>query len=342
MSAIGSSVDITGIIVPASAKAGDVIPIGVKVKNKTSVGISVVVTVQGNAPINGSDGSNFIVIGTGQLLSAGEEYTFGTEGVMPNQAVILTCTAYLISPDWGWLPDADSSATIGLAADVPVWQKLATAPVSIAVITGEIGAWQKLATSPVTALVEAGEIGMWQKLATKPAVIEQGIDWDAFNLVAHVDFPETKTYKGNAQEVISTFQSLTILGSIDFIKSKLIEGFTAEFTSAGLIPISVDLYQGKSGLLTTTFIVKSVAGEKVSAAVAFPPLWGVILIAALILFVIIALTFLVVNVKDLVLGGLEKLGPTTTFLIAAGIVGVIGVAISCECACSSDAPAASP
>lgn len=326
MAATGTSIDITGIDVPASAQFGDAVSIGVKVHNKTTVDVTALVIVVANAPINGDPTKDpyTIIIGDGRTLVAGEEYTFGTSGIMPNQAVTLICMGDLYSEDWGWIEDVRDTVTITLAVS-KAWQKLAVAEIGAA---STEKAWQKLAVAEADIAV-VGKV--WQKLAVAEATFGQGIDWDAFNLIAHVDFPETQTYKGNAQEVIATFQSLTVLGSIDFIKQKLIEGFTAQFTKEGLIPLSVDLYQGKSGSLVTTFVVKCVAGESVpatySGAVAFPLVWGVIIIASLILFVIIALTFLVVKVTDLVWGPPGKESPIAAVIwplvIGVGVVGGI-------------------
>ncbi|MFH1031117.1 MAG: hypothetical protein V1767_00900 [Chloroflexota bacterium] len=330
MPATGQYTRISNVTIPSSAKVGETVHVAVLVDNIAGSDIESLVIINGNYPINGSDGSGTVIIGDGHYIAAGTSYAFETDIVMPNHSVDLHFRS-IVYPNEMWFEDADSYSTVLLSVvDVPVWQKLDTVSVAVIKDVETVAGWQKLDTASVAVVKDVETVAGWQKLDTVSVGASPGIDWNAFELITHTDFPETKTYKGKAQEVTATFESLTVLGSIDIVKQKIVEGFTASLTKEGLVPLSVDLYRGKSGALTTTFIVKMVAGEKVAAtykAVAFPPVWAVIIIAALIIFVIIAATFFVVKVTDLVWGppGKDSLIASIVKPLAIGAVILGGV-----------------
>lgn len=312
MGQLGIYTSIINITLPSSAKAGDTVHVAVQIQNIWVGQVNVQAIINGNAPINGADGSNTIIIGD-QNIDKYYWYTFETDMVMPNQSVTLHIRSRAYSAD-GYFDDADEY--VGISLNNP--------PLS----TG----WQKLDTAVATAVRDTSVGGGgWQKLDTAVADVGQGIDWDAFELIQHVDFPETKTYKGAAQEVVSYFTAPSVLSSIKLAKDYLSKIFTDELTKHDEVPLSLDMYKG-TGVLLASYIVKITSYHKApatySGAAMFDPVtWSVIILAAVIVLGIIAATFFVMKVTDLVWGPPGKESPIATALwpIAIGVVVIGGI-----------------
>lgn len=209
------------------------------------------------------------------------------------------------------------------------WTLLDTKNVAIAI--SHISGWQQISQVGVSVPRDTSVVaGGWRKLSETSALIGRGIDFKAFELIRHVDFPESSTYRGNAEQVIFYFESLSVFSWIGFAEDQIINAFTSELGKQGAVPLTVDLYKG-SGILTSSYIVKIIAYEKVSAAYngALPLFtaiaWGVIIVAVLVALAIViyeAKEF-VDSVTNLVYGPPGKGNPVTSTAIAIGIGGLV-------------------
>jgi len=171
----------------------------------------------------------------------------------------------------------------------------------------------------------------WTSLDVANVSGGSGIDWNAFTVIQHADFPETDTYSGDAQECDFYFVAPSVISSIAWAKDRIISAFTDKLSASGSVPLSIDIYQG-SGTLLSNYIVKAIAYKKQSvgyynAAMFDPVTWTTIILAALVVLGIIAATFFVIKVTDLVWGPEGKENPIATSIwpIAIGAGAILGI-----------------
>ncbi|MGA2669865.1 MAG: hypothetical protein ABSF21_00355 [Dehalococcoidia bacterium] len=331
MSEFGTYTSIVGVSLPSSAKAGDTVHVAITIQNIWTSPVNIQAIINASAPINGANGSPTIVIGDQNVPLYGS-YTYETDMVMPDQSVTLHIRS-LVWDGTEYFDDADEYVGISLGtAPTPVqWQPLDE--VAVAVPLAVSGGWQLLNEIAVVVPRDLSVVGGWRQLDEKTAFTGQGIDWSSFKLVEHADFPDTNTYKGAAQECDFYFEAPSILPSVPFAKDLLIDAFTFQLNTKNAAPLSIDIYQG-SGSLLSSYIVKVVAYIKPSVytnAVGFFGLddgvaWTTIILAALIVLGIIAATFFVIKLIDLVWGppGKQNAVATAIWPIAIGVVAIVG------------------
>lgn len=308
MAELGIYTSIIEANVPANANAGDNVHVDVVIQNLYNFTISVALRVLG---VLGYDGENVPFVE--KNLSAYNFDTFSVDFPMPSygQDVDITIQSLVYTTE-GYYVDAFVTRRIVLGSVPPTleWQKLAERFVAVGVPPA------------------AG----WQKLAEKSLVIQEGVSIPAdFQLIQHADFPAGKTYKGTATQVTATFWIIGNPGITpnSWASGLLASAFEAAANVQGIKMLSVDIYQ-KVGLLTTDFMVVATGYQPTPVgAVGFvisATLWTIIIVAACVILGLVALTFALVQVKEII-WGIAEIGKTTggtVLLIGIGVAVAIG------------------
>lgn len=156
--AAGTYTDITDLIAPSSASAGDEVSVTVKIKNLYSASVHVYC-------VGVLDSEERFIDWLDYWIPAGETHSFNGSFVMPSSAVTIHAYSYYEDVDGYLRYDDEEDKDIRLAV---AWQKLATKAVTVTPI-----AWQKLATIPVTITPVA-----WQKLAVRTiSITPSEVNW---------------------------------------------------------------------------------------------------------------------------------------------------------------------
>lgn len=322
MSELGIYTSILHVDIPASANAGDNVHLDVQIQNLYNYTISVRIRVIGVLDVNGN------IPEVEKNMPAYDFSTFSVDFPMPAYDLDIIIYSQVWTAD-GYYTDAFVTARVVLGQAPPpnTWQQLSQREVAVGVPVA--AGWQKLAETSVAIVKQ--ESG-WQALDTKQVTIIQGLDLTGYGLVKHADFPDSKTYSGKADQAYYFFKAPIELVPDQWLASEVASAFATAAQSNGAKMLSVDIYQ-RPGLLLTDFLVIAVGFKPAAVgAVQFvftATVWAAIILAALAVLILVALTFVLIQVKEIIWGPPGKESPfgTAAILIGVGVAVVAGVII---------------
>jgi len=304
--ALGAYTEITQITAPPSATAGQSVTIEATVKNLHTANIYIAVTGL-------YDTAELRFTPEYAIVEPGANHTFRVSFTMPNHNVeVWAFSHYWTGTDW--YQDDQDSVDIALAV---AWAKLATKTVTITPIT-----WQKLATKTVTITPAEVPPAEWVKLASKTITLTPAeVPIPEYKLVQHTEYPRGKTFVGTASQCTFTFKLFPEqIPGAGWLGIKVATAFADKVVDKGSEMLDLKIYEDTSPMLWTNYMVIATCIETSP----FP--WAVVIPLILAILFIVAITFLIKEVKTIDWGKPVAAIPVLAILLGVGALAGIGLA----------------
>ncbi|MBA7666997.1 hypothetical protein ES703_75082 [subsurface metagenome] len=104
----GTYSDIVEIVAPSSARAGETVPVTIKIRNKYSASVHV-------AAIGIYDSEERFIDWPDYWIPAGETHPFSGSFIMPDRDVTIHAYSYYEDADGYWYPDDEAEKAVSLA-----------------------------------------------------------------------------------------------------------------------------------------------------------------------------------------------------------------------------------
>ncbi len=340
---IGAYAQIVEIVAPDSAVVGSTVDVQVTIKNISQYHYTFRTEIFAVPDIPPDQ----LIFSTDETIFSGASKVYNASFTMPDSDT----TVLVWLERWAfdhWEYDGSASKEIAVEGEAPPgWTLLAVEHVSIKVhgavgwvqlameeipITiPEVVGWVTLATEVLTITIpEPG----WVTLATEALTISvaEAVDWvllaeeyisiaagEKFELMYQHEYPEGKTYAGKAEECTSTF-TVPLPDQLfpnNWVVAKIAATFADEVAKEGGVMLDIKIYQDSTPLWQTNYKV-------VATAHASPFPWVVVIPLILVILLVVAITMLVIEFKEIDWGGIPTAIPWAILAVAVG-VGVLGV-----------------
>ena len=340
---IGAYAEIVEIVAPDSAVVGSTVDVQVTIKNISQYHYTFRTEIRAVPDIPPDQ----LIFSTDETIFSGASKVYNASFTMPDSDT----TVLVWLERWAfdhWEYDGSASKVIATECEAPPgWTLLAVDHVSID-IPGAVG-WVTLATDLLT--INIPEVVGWVTLATDVLAISvaEVISWvllaedyiniatevigwvllaedyiniaagEKFDLMYHHEYPEGKTYVGEAEECTTTF---TVplpeqLFPNTWVVDKIAATFADEMAKEGGVMLDIKIYQDSIPLWQTNYKVVAIAH-----ASPFP--WVVVIPLILAILLVVAITMLIVEFKEIDWGEIPTAIPWAILAVAVG-VGVLGV-----------------
>lgn len=291
----GTYTEIVEIVAPASATAGELVSVAVRVKNIDLIYDHVV------ACVALYDSERFIDLAT--IILSGDTYSFSGSFTMPNKDVTIYAWSYYpYGEEWiaddsaekritlavaiGWQLLDSKTLTIRVAVAPPVgWQELDSTTLSLQSAAPPLVGWQELDSMILTVNAAVAPPVGWQPLDTMTLGVAAGPLPPEYELIQHVIEPWAYFYEGDA-EIVS--MSFTLIKGTTWLAKDMANRFVDELKERGSQMLEGEFYKDASSiiqdryLVKITYVVPAGAGAIGAIGLYIPPLvWNIIFYAAL-------------------------------------------------------------
>lgn len=160
----------------------------------------------------------------------------------------------------------------------------------------------------------------WVKLDTRTITLtptEAPLIPPEYKLIQHTEYPRGKTYVGKAERCTFWFKlGPEQIPGTAWLGTKIANIFAEQVAKQKAEILDLKVYEDTTPLLWTNFLV-------VATATASPLLWAIIIIAVLAILFIVAITFLIKEVKTIDWG---KAAAFPVIAVVLGIAALAGIA----------------
>ena len=232
--------------------------------------------------------------------------------------------AYYTEIQVGW--QLLSSRMVSIRVIIPGWQLLQTRAVTVALGAPPAAGWALLDTRTTTIKPAPAAVG-WGLLDEETTAIAAGPPKEVWELLSHKVYDRAKTYVGTAEECTFEFQlTPEQIPGTEWFGQLIANAFADEVTKQGSEMLDLKVYEDTEPTLWTNFRVVATATVPESVGVANPLPWAIIIVAVLAILFIVALTFLIREVKTIDWGKPVQAIPMA--LIIGGVVVLAGVGVA--------------
>jgi hypothetical protein len=192
--------------------------------------------------------------------------------------------------------------------------------------TKTVAGWGLLDTRSIQITVAVPAVG-WELLDEKTADITAGPPEEVWELLSHKLYDLADTYNGKAE--VCTFEfKLTPeqIPGTEWFGEMIANAFVDEVVKQGSEMLELEVYEDTSPTLYTNFRVVATATIPETEGVANPLPWAIIIVAVLAILFVVAITYLIKEIKTIDWSNPVEAIPTA--LLIGGVVVVAGIGIA--------------
>ena len=225
-------------------------------------------------------------------------------------------------PGWQFL----DSASVVIRTAISVWQLLHSRTVTVGLAAPPTVGWEVLDTKTTTVKPAPAAVG-WEPLNEHTSVLTAGPPEEVWELVSHKVYDRAKAYVGTAEECTFEFKlTPEQIPGTEWMGIAIANAFADEVTKQGSEMLDLKVYEDTTPTLWTNFRVVATATVPEGEGVANPLPWAIIIVAVLAILFVVALTFLIREIKTIDWGKPAQAIPMA--LIIGGVVVLAGVGVA--------------
>ena len=298
----GTYTDIVAIEAPSNARAGESVPVTIKVKNKWTTSVHVWAF--------GIYDSAVRFIEKKELIPAGSTRSFSGSFVMPDRDITIHAYSWYEDVDGYWRPDDEAARGVRLEEVAIGWQLLDSRILAVKLALPAVGwqlldsrtipvksrplvvGWQLLDSRTIPVKSRAAPVVGWQLLDEKTVSLTTGPAEEVWQLIQHTIYPWSYIFEGDAEACTFEFKlTPEQIPGTEWLRERIVDAFASELEKEGSRLLELKVYEDTTPMLWTNYRIEV-------TATASPIAWMPIIIAVLAILFIVAIIFLIKTIDE--------------------------------------------